>query len=300
MKRFVKICLIAGSICVLVGGGISAVAAGMGGNLQDIIPERAMEWRREISGIALDSFWDEGKFDNIYVPEVFNRGEKGQEIFSSQEVKKLDIVIRTGNVVFVEDPQGSEVKIFCNRDKSCWNLYQEDDELELQEYTGWERKDGPGLVFTVQVPEGYRFSHVSLKSVHSNRYSDREQSGPAIMAQALSAEELEIEVQAGAVKISRGNVGKLDVETSAGAVEFSGATSGDIDADCRVGAIKLELAGKKEDYNYDIKCKMGAVKVADEGSAALKGKKQTDNGADKNMDLDCKTGAIQVEFMNEL
>jgi hypothetical protein len=104
----------------------------------------------------------------------------------------------------------------------------------------------------------------------------------------------------GAVKIDSGSVGNLYVKCNAGAVEFSGTTSGDIEAECQVGAIRLELAGKKEDYNYDIKCSMGAVKIADEGSAALKGRKQTDNGAGKDMELECKTGAIQVDFMNEL
>ena len=299
MKRFIKTCLIAGSVCILVGGGISAVAAGLGGNLQDIAPDGVMRWRSMVSDISLDSFSYEGDFDNSFVNGVFNWGETGKEIFSSPDVKKLDIVIRTGNVVFLEDPNVSGVKIFCNRDNSFWNLFQEDDELELKESTGWGRKAGQGLIFTIQVPEGYRFSDVSIKSTHL-RHLDREQSDPVVVVNSLSAEELEIEVQAGGVKISRGNVGTLNVKTTAGAVEFSGITSGDINADCRMGAIKLELAGKKEDYNYDIQCEMGAVKVADEGSAALKGQKQTDNGADKNMDLECKTGAIQVEFMNEL
>lgn len=300
MKRFVKICLIAGSVCVLIGGGISAVAAVLGGNLRDIVPQRVIEWEREISGVTLDGIWEGVNFDDIYVPEVFNIGEKGQEIFSSQEVRNLDIVIRTGNVVFVEDPKGNEVKIFCNRDQSCFTLYEENGDLELQEYDGWKRKDGPDLLFTVQVPKNYRFSEVNLKSVHSSRFSGYEGSGPAMTAQALTAEELNIETKAGAIKINGGSVGNLSVETSAGAVEFSGMTSGDVEAVCQVGAIKLELAGKKEDYNYDISCKMGAVKVGDEGSAALKGRKQMDNGAGKDMDLECKTGAIQVDFMNEL
>ena len=140
MKRFIKICLIAGSVCVLIGGGISAVAAVLGGNLRDIVPQRVIEWEREISGVTLDGIWEGVNFDDIYVPEVFNLGEKGQEIFSSQEVKNLDIVIRTGNVVFVEDPKGNEVKIFCNRDQSCFILYEENGDLELQEYDGWKRK----------------------------------------------------------------------------------------------------------------------------------------------------------------
>lgn len=61
----------------------------------------------------------------------------------------------------------------------------------------------------------------------------------------------------------------------------------------------LELAGKKEDYNYHIQCKMGAVKLGEESSAALKSSKQIDNVAGKNMDIECKTGAIQVDFINE-
>ncbi|MDR1770116.1 MAG: DUF4097 domain-containing protein [Hungatella sp.] len=300
MKRFVKICLIAGSICVLIGGGISAVSAVLGGSLSEIVPQRALEWRREISGVNLDGFWEGVDFDDIYIPEVSNKEEKGQEFFSSPEVKKLDIVIRSGNVIFMEGPKGSEVKVFCNRDKTCFNLYEDNGDLELQEYDGWERREGPELIFTVQVPKDYRFSEVELKSVHSNRFLGGEGSGPAMMARVLSAEELNIEAQVGAVKIDSGSVGNLYVKCNAGAVEFSGTTSGDIEAECQVGAIRLELAGKKEDYNYDIKCSMGAVKIADEGSAALKGRKQTDNGAGKDMELECKTGAIQVDFMNEL
>ncbi len=302
MKRFIKICLIAGSVCALIGGGISAVAAVLGGNLWEIVPQRALEWRREISGVNLYGFWDEVNFDNfdLTIPEVFNIGEKGQEIFSSSEVKNMDIVIRTGNVAFVEDPQGSEVKIFCNRDQSCYTLYAENGDLELQEYDGWKRKDGPELLFTVQVPKNYRFSEVDLQSVHSNRFSGNEDFGPAMTSQALSADELTIETKVGTIKINGGSVGNLHVKSSAGAVEYSGRTTGDIEAECQMGAIRLELAGKKEDYNYDIQCKMGAIKIGDEGNAALKGKKQTDNGAGKDMDLECKTGAIQVDFMNEL
>lgn len=81
MKRFVKICLIAGSACVLIGGGISAVSAVLGGSLSEIVPQRALEWRREISGVNLDGFWEGVDFDDIYIPEVSNKEEKGQEIF---------------------------------------------------------------------------------------------------------------------------------------------------------------------------------------------------------------------------
>ena len=36
MKNFTKVCLIAGGVCILIGGGITTVAAAMGGRLSDI------------------------------------------------------------------------------------------------------------------------------------------------------------------------------------------------------------------------------------------------------------------------
>lgn len=118
MKRFVKICLIAGSICVLIGGGILAVSAVLGGNLWDTLPPEVVEWGKEISGIDVDDLRIEKNFDDFYLMDNLNQEEKGQEIFSSPEVKKLDIIIPAGTVVFVEDPQENEVKIFCNQDQT--------------------------------------------------------------------------------------------------------------------------------------------------------------------------------------
>ena len=36
MKNFTKVCLIAGGVCILIGGGITTVAAAMGGRLSDV------------------------------------------------------------------------------------------------------------------------------------------------------------------------------------------------------------------------------------------------------------------------
>ena len=36
MKNFTKACLIAGGVCILIGGGITTVAAAMGGRLSDV------------------------------------------------------------------------------------------------------------------------------------------------------------------------------------------------------------------------------------------------------------------------
>lgn len=308
MKKFIKICLIAGGVCILIGGGITATAAALGGNLQEVMPRRAVEWRKEISGVDLDGFWenfDDGfageDFEDYYDQIYTDTGEKGQEIFSSAEIKKLDIEARAGKIVFAEDPSGDRIRIFCNRDETHWSIKPKEDELKLKVYPGdGGIGDESGLLVTIFVPEDYHFASVNLKLNRSNRMSDRKVSAPLMIAQSLSADEMDLETKVGAIKINGGSAGDLDIVSDVGAVDFSGVTSGDIDAKSRVGAIRLELTGRKEDYNYEIQCSLGAVKIGEESIAALKNKKKVNNGAGKKMDLECETGAIQVDFINDL
>ena len=50
MKNFMKVCLIAGGVCILIGGGITTVAAAMGGRLSDL-PSWNYRWLgRDIVG----------------------------------------------------------------------------------------------------------------------------------------------------------------------------------------------------------------------------------------------------------
>ncbi|MEY8353758.1 DUF4097 family beta strand repeat-containing protein [Lachnospiraceae bacterium 54-53] len=295
MKRFIKVCLIAGSVCILIGGCISVTAAAMGGTLEEVVPRRAVEWKKELSGLSLDGSWEDFDF---YVGSYEDMGERGQEIFSSGEIEELDIEARGGKVVLEEDPSADRVRIFCNRDETHWSVNGDKDELELKVYPG--SGDDSGLLVTILVPVDYRFTGVNIKSAHTGRIRDREAPAPLIMAQSLSADEMELEAKAGAIKIDGGNAETLVIASDAGAVDFSGTTTGDIEAECRVGAVRLKLDGLKEDYNYKIRCSLGAVKIGDESSAALKSSKKVDNGAGKNMDLECITGAIQVGFMNDI
>lgn len=273
MKRFVKTCLIAGSFCVLVGGGITTISAALGGSLWKLMPQ--------------------GKHEQ----QTYDRGN---EIFSSADIKKLDLVICTGNVIFVEGSRRSDVKIFCNREAACYSLKNDKDKLQLEEYAGWNRENEPELNFTIQVPRGFCFSQVNIKSSGQLKcWINQKGTGPSVRASVMSAKELNIDAQVSSIKIEGGSVGELYVECNVGAVEFSGTTTGDIEALCQSGAIRLDLTGKKEDYNYEIECNMGAINLGDEDIAAITGDKQRDNGADKDMELECNTGVVQVNFMNE-
>ena len=120
--------------------------------------------------------------------------------------------------------------------------------------------------------------------------------GPAITAEALKADKIEIDAAVGAVSVTGADAGKLEVDSDVGAVKFEGNVDGDVDAECSVGAVKLDLAGEKADFNYEIKCRVGSITVDGEGFSGLSKERKINNGAAKKMELDCSTGAIEVKF----
>ena len=65
-----------------------------------------------------------------------------------------------------------------------------------------------------------------------------------------------------------------------------------------MGNMDLTLAGKAEDYNYELKCGLGNLEVDDSQETSItSGNKQiTNEGATKNIKLDCGMGNVEVEF----
>ena len=279
MRRFVRNCLIAGVVCMIIGGAASISAAALGGNIIDLVPENALEWKREISDAVLDEL------------EFTDMEWEGEEIGSFSGVKELEVTANSGKVVFVKAPSGDEIKVFCNRYKLDWDWEEEDGKLELEADSG--------QLLTIQVPEDYHFSKVTLESSHSRGFSGWKNVASVITVESLSADRLRLDTKAGVIKIGQAKAGTLEVESSAGSVEFAGRVDGNIYGECKAGSIRMELVGEKEDYNYDIECNVGEVNLAGESIAGLRDRKRTDNGAGKTMNLECSTGSIQVDFIKE-
>ena len=224
---------------------------------------------------------------NIEVPE-----EKGQQIYTTGTAKSLSVDIRAGRVFIVEDPAVSELTIYSNKKDGNWNLKDENDELDLTTGSGF-MSDETDLVMTISVPQGYHFSDVDLSVSKKKGMHGMD---PVIACRSISADNMSLNVKAGALSVKQGNVGDLDIKCSVGAVEYTGTTTGDINGECKVGAVLLLLSGQKEDYNYKIQSRIGGIKIADEQMAAIAGKDSWDYSASKDMNLDCSTGGIEVKF----
>lgn len=325
MKKFTKICLIAGGVCILVGGGITTVAAAMGGSLydtplyhynvfgreigsgivgditHDITHDIASEITGEIADGIHDGFddfdWDEydDDFDEKHTHFEGGSADGYTSEFSDLYARKLEVEVRKGKVVVLDDSDTDQITVSSSADRSDWSAYSEDDELKVKlSPKGWDGRDYRDVVVYVHVPKDYRFEEVEFK-VKASR-SAKNSEGPSIAAENLLAGKLELDTEVGAISVKNAVVGKLEVQSDVGAVKFEGSVDGDVEAECSVGAISLDLAGEKADYNYEIQSRVGSVTVAGEGFAGLSKKKKIDNGAAKKMELECSTGAVSVKF----
>nr|WP_288825773.1 hypothetical protein [uncultured Clostridium sp.] len=299
MNKFVKRCLIAGIILVVAGGAIAAAAVSYGANIWDIAPGEVIHWKNN----TFSNFsFDDMDFENHAVEtgdysylDFDEPAEPGRQIYTTGTANSLKAEIRAGRVFIKEDPAVSELTIYCNKEDGNWHIGESNGELELT-VGGGIMTDDTDLVMIISVPKGYSFSEVDLEVSRKKGMLKRERATPIVACRSLSADDMNLEVKAGALTVKQANVNHLNIECSVGAVEYTGTTTGDINGECSVGAVKLLLSGKKEDYNYKVQSSLGAIKIADEQMAFVAGGDNWDYSADKNMVLDCSTGAIDVNF----
>ena len=112
----------------------------------------------------------------------------------------------------------------------------------------------------------------------------------------LNAESLKVQIGAGKVVASNVVLGKLEVSLGAGDCEVQGALQGDVKVDCAAGNVTLKPVGKETEFNYELNCTVGSIRVGKEELSELNEKKSIANNASKTMSLSVSAGDIEVEF----
>jgi hypothetical protein len=312
MKKFIKGCIIAGLVCVLAGGGMAAASVAMGGNLADVAP-RLKKWGIGLGEFTENEFWDNSGFpfdgedlefsnnsELFSEDEDKNFSEQGDQIYSAIGIKKLDADITAGKVRIVEDSEGDEITIYCNKDSSFYKIEDKEGELNLKTYPGNGYSHNSNPLFTIHVPKNHQFTKVNIDIEPSNKNNSDRVKDVGVVVGTILADELSLDVKAGEANISQGNVGKLSIDSEAGAINYSGNVLDRVLVNCEASAVNLELEGKKEDFNYKVNSSLGAVKIGNESISVL-GKTESENtGAQKSMDLKCEASAVKISFMNQV
>ena len=110
------------------------------------------------------------------------------------------------------------------------------------------------------------------------------------------AQNLHIEVGAGSVNLKQTRSGTLNLDCGAGECFYNGEINGGFQIDCAVGHCALQLTNKEQDFNYDISCALGEVKINGQGIRSVGFEKHRfhENALGKAV-LQCGVGKITLE-----
>lgn len=286
MKKMIKWSAILGTVCCLLGIGVITAGAMMGGVDEIDGYVQRFDDHEFPYGEDIDIIEDiRDHHENGILPEA----DKALNSVSYDQVRKLKIETGPGEVIILaedrEDVQDTAIRVMGYGIEGVltypYEIRQEQDELQIErnhefrDIVGpFKNRDGDYKnrrmeTLYIYIPKNYRFH------------------------------EVEIEAAASSVEIDEIYADKLDLELMAGELTIGYGAVDAIDAECQAGSMDISLEGKKEQYDYEIKCSVGSITLMgdeEESYSGLLQKEHIDHHAGKKAELECDAGEIVVRF----
>lgn len=113
----------------------------------------------------------------------------------------------------------------------------------------------------------------------------------------LDADQVTLDCGAGQLTVEELNSRVVEASVGMGSLRLNGDVTESLTGECSMGEMKLTLTGEQTDFNYDLSCGMGELKVGDDSYNGMAQEKQINNQAARNMQLECAMGSVVVEFL---
>lgn len=117
-----------------------------------------------------------------------------------------------------------------------------------------------------------------------------------IAGEKINCRSLSVEVGAGEAVLEGIEADEIDIEVGMGTATVKGRANYEIDASCGMGYLALELDNEETDFNYEIECSAGAIRVGGQSYGAMRNEVHVDNRASAECSLECSMGSIDVTF----
>ena len=113
-------------------------------------------------------------------------------------------------------------------------------------------------------------------------------------AQLTVSECLEVEIGAGKAKMKDVTAGRVSIDCGVGSCVYKGRVNGDVKVDCGVGNCSFQLQNRESDFNYDVSCALGSVRINGNNIRSLAAKKVCKNEIVLGTAvLECGLGSIE-------
>lgn len=154
------------------------------------------------------------------------------------------------------------------------------------------------------VPEGYYFEQAALDLGAGSLTVDNLQTGNLgayvgagqIVFHELHADQAILDCGMGQLVVDDFYSRTVDATVGMGSLRLTGEVTERLTGECSMGELKATLTGEQTDFNYDLNCGMGELKIGDDSYNGLAQEKQINNNASKTMELNCSMGSLVVEF----
>lgn len=239
--------------------------------------------------------------------------EKGMKVdtFSAEDVKHLEIKVAAA-VVWTKEASDGEIRVEAKnlRDNSYICELNAGKLAIIYEYKGaghFGRSGREGTRITVYLPAKLTLGQVTLEFGAGEIYTDavpiscRDMNvevgaGKWSAARLSVSGRLQMELGAGKAKMKEITAGRLGIECGVGSCDYEGRVDGEIRVSCGMGSCSLLLENKESDFNYDISCAMGSVRVNRNRINSVGVQKYDRNAAALgNAVLECGLGSIELQ-----
>lgn len=156
-------------------------------------------------------------------------------------------------------------------------------------------------VLVMYIPENFVFETAKIKTgagkltvdaLSAEELSLNLGAGKVKISELNAYEECEIDGGAGEITISGGVINNLDFDMGVGAVNLTTALYGNSDVECGVGETDIKLLGEKEDYKISVDKGIGDTKI--DGQSVADG--STYGDGKYKIKLDSGVGAVNIYF----
>lgn len=289
MKKFSKIVLGTAAVFGVLGCGFTVAGAAMGASVEEMKYEGSNVQKAVNRMVRMVDHWDDDDWDDDWDDDDWDEkqavpsGDSGTYEFDS--ISSMDIELNYDELILRES-EDRKITVTVDGDAADRvRVSTEGSELQIENKDDYRPEE---RTVTITYPAGTEFTEVSIDI----------DKGTAALEDDLKAGEFSVSVGAGTLE-NYGIVtaGQTDIEVGVGTVELADLDADYIEAECGVGMMSLDVAGRKEDYNYRISCGVGSVLLGEDEFTGLGSTKKVDNnGASRKMQLECGMGTLEVDF----
>ncbi|MCI6676323.1 MAG: DUF4097 domain-containing protein [Clostridiales bacterium] len=267
MKKFQKFSLLAAVIFLLCGAVMFGIGIACGG-----LEYSFTSWKGEITSYLASN------------TKQLSESYQGVEEIDF-DLKYCDVTIQQGNEYSIySENVSSDFQSYVKN--GVWYIKSGNLSRKMKWFVQADWIDNKRSRITIIIP------NLKLREVKLNLGAG------TLQADGLLADELQAEVGAGEANFSRITAREINMECGMGKIFYGGTIQEEASFQCGMGEINVNLTGKKEEYRYELKCGMGAIRLDGEQYTRTDKKINSQAQHAPEVEIECGMGNVEVSFEN--